>query len=251
MKISNLVRSAIVLPALAFALTSCEQGSAPATDAGVEGSGSKAPADDSFVELFNGKDLSGWTISKENPESYSVKDGKLIVKGGRSHIFYTGDVNGGDFKNFELKVRAMTKPNANSGVYFHTKYQDEGWPENGYECQVNATHKDPKKTGSLYGVRNILVLAEGQKEPKGGLHEKRDKAPNTDNEWFDYHITVTGKDIHIRVNGETTVKYTEPEGGPEEPGFKGRRLSSGTFGIQAHDPDSEIHYESFKVKVLD
>ncbi|MEO0414591.1 MAG: family 16 glycoside hydrolase, partial [Verrucomicrobiota bacterium] len=48
-----------------------------------------------FVDLFNGKDLSGWTASKENPDSYSVKDGKLVVKGGRSHLFYTGDVNGG------------------------------------------------------------------------------------------------------------------------------------------------------------
>ncbi|MBL9160275.1 MAG: DUF1080 domain-containing protein [Verrucomicrobiales bacterium] len=207
-------------------------------------------AEEGFIELFNGKNLDGWSPSAELPESFSVKDGILIVKGGRSHLFYTGEANGGKFKDFELKVRAKTFAGANSGVYFHTKPQPEGWPENGYECQVNSTHKDPKKTGSLYGVKNIVVLKDGQEVPKGGDSEVREKAPSTDGEWFDYHITVKGKHIVIKVNGEVTVDYTEPEGGPEAPGFAGRRLGEGTFGIQAHDPDSEVHYERFAVKPL-
>ncbi|MDF1753145.1 MAG: DUF1080 domain-containing protein [Verrucomicrobiales bacterium] len=201
-----------------------------------------------FVDLLNGKDLSGWTISEENPDSFSVKDGVMIVKGGRSHIFYTGDVNDAHFKNFELKVRAKTFPGANSGVYFHTSYQAEGWPDNGYECQVNSTHKDPKKTGSLYGVKNILVLKEGEKEPKGD-NDIRDKAPSTDGEWFEYHIKVVGKRVTIKVNGETTVDYEEPAEGSGS-NFKGRNLGEGTFAIQAHDPDSEVHYEYIRVKAL-
>jgi len=232
-----------------FALASCE----PATE---ESSSSQSPEtagagdSDGFVELFNGENLDGWTASKENPDSYEVKDGVLVVKGGRSHLFYTGDVNGGEFDDFELKVRAKTLAGANSGVYFHTAYQEEGWPNEGYECQVNSTHKDPKKTGSLYGVKNILVLKEGQKPPKGGDHEIRESAPSTDGEWFDYHIKVQGRRIVIEVNGETTVAYTEPEGGPGLEKSPGRKLSSGTFAIQAHDPDSEIHYERFAVKPL-
>ncbi len=207
-------------------------------------------AEDGFVPLFNGKDLSGWTPSKENPDSFSVKDGTLILKGGKSHLFYTGDVNGGQFKNFELKLKVKTTAGSNSGVYFHTEYQDEGWPNKGYECQVNSTHKDPKKTGSLYGVVNVLVLAEGQEAPKGGEHLKRDKAPSTDGEWFDYHITVKDRKITIKVNGETTVEYTEPEGGPGS-NFAGRKLDQGTFALQAHDPESEVHYQDIRVKVLD
>lgn len=121
-------------------------------------------------------------------------------------MFYTGDVQAGKFKDFELKVRAKTFPCANSGVYFNSEYQDEGLPSKGYECQVNTTHKDPKKTGSLYGVINILLLAEGQKQPKCGKHIERDKAPSTEGEWFDYHIIVKGREIEIRVNGETTAK---------------------------------------------
>ncbi len=207
-------------------------------------------AEEGFVELFNGKTLEGWTPSSENPESFSVADGVLVVKGGKSHLFYTGEVNGGKFKDFELKVRAKTFPGANSGVYFHTVLQAEGWPDQGYECQVNSTHKDPKKTGSLYGVKNIVALAEGQEVPKGGDSEVREKAPSTDGEWFDYHITVQGKRIVIRVNGEVTVDYTESEGGPGDANFPGRKLGEGTFAIQAHDPDSEVHYERFAVKPL-
>ena len=210
---------------------------------------SSIEAEDGFVDLFNDKDLNGWTSSKENEDSYSVKDGALIVKGGRSHLFYTGDVNGGKFKNFELKLRVKTFPGANSGVYFHTKYQETGWPSQGYECQVNSTHKDPKKTGSLYGVKNILVLQEGQKEPKGD-NDLREKAPSTDGEWFEYHITVVGKKITIKVNGKVTVEYEEPADGPQS-NFKGRKLSEGTFGIQAHDPKSEVHYDYIRVKVLE
>lgn len=206
-------------------------------------------AEDGFVPLFNGKDLTGWTAAKEKPESFTVKDGELIVKGGRSHLFYTGDVNGGKFKNFELKLKIKTLKGANSGVYFHTQYQDTDWPKAGFEAQVNSTHKDPKKTGSLYGVVNILALEPGQAEPKGGTHLKRDKAPSTDGEWFDYHITVKDKTVTIKVNGETTVEWTQPDGF-SDPSFPGRKIGEGTFGIQAHDPDSEIHYQAISVKVL-
>lgn len=235
---------AVLIALVSFAMTSCTE-EKPAAEA-------PAPADanDGFVELFNGENLDGWTISKEAPESFAVSDGTLIVDGGKSHLFYSGDVNGASFTDFHLKVRAMTFPGANSGVYFHTEYQEEGWPSKGYECQVNATHKDPKKTGSLYGVKNITVPVEGKESQGSGEHDIREAAPNTDNEWFDYDIIVKGKQITIKVNGEVTVDYAEPEGGPNVKNSPGRKLSSGTFAIQAHDPDSVIHYERIAVKPL-
>lgn len=206
---------------------------------------------DGFIPLFNGKDLAGWSPAKENPDSFSVKDGILVVKGGRSHLFYTGAVSDHNFTNFELKLKIMTTPNSNSGVYFHTQPQDTGWPDLGYECQVNSTHKDPKKTGSLYGIMNIWA---GDPPPAGkplaGENKYVQAAPSKDGEWFDYNIKVQGKKITIQVNGETTVAYTEPEGGPQAAGFKGRKLSSGTFALQAHDPASETHYKDIKVKPL-
>ncbi len=190
--------------------------------------------DDGFIELFNGKDLTGWKIN-ESPDSWSVVDGQLICKGPRSHLFYVGEVNKADFKDFEVKLKVLTKPKANAGFYFHTKFQDEGWPKKGFEAQINATHGDPKKTGSLYGVRNVM-----------------NNAPHKDDEWFDYHIKVKGNTITIKVNGKTTVEYTQPAGGPtkEEKGGFDRVLGSGTFAIQCHDPGSEVRFKSIKVKPL-
>jgi len=52
------------------------------------------------------------------------------------------------------------------------------------------------------------------------------------------------------VNGKTTVEYTQPEDyAPEDKNFE-RRIDSGTFALQAHDPHSTVHYRSIKVKPL-
>lgn len=205
---------------------------------------------DGFVELFNGENLDGWTPSGENPESFWVEDGIMIVKGGRCHLFYTGEVNGGVFRDFELKARIKTFPEANSGVYFHTEFQEEGWPSVGHEAQVNATHRDPRKTGSLYAVSDYLVLAEGQNPPPQGEHTIHDAPPHADGEWFDYYVKVEGNRVVIKVDGVTTVDYLEPEGGSDPENRPGRKLSEGTFAIQAHDPDSEIHFSRIAVRPL-
>jgi hypothetical protein len=216
---------------------------------------SSAMAGDGFVSIFNGKDLSGWKSNEETPGCFTVEDGAIKVSGGRAHLFYVGADGKAEFKDFELKLKVKTLPKANGGVYFHTEFEDKGWPSKGYECQVNASHKDPRKTGSLYGVADVLVLAPGQEPPKGSLvNHVRDKAPNTDGEWFDYHITVKGKTITIQVNGEKAVEWTEPEGfDPVKAllNMPGRKLGAGTFAIQGHDPESTAYYKDIEVKVLE
>ncbi|MBB5032246.1 3-keto-disaccharide hydrolase [Prosthecobacter vanneervenii] len=212
-----------------------------------------AQAEDGWTTLFNGKDLSGWKSNEEVPGVFTVENGELKVSGGRAHLFYVGPNGDAKFKNFELKLKVKTTPGSNSGVYFHTQYQDKGWPDKGYECQVNSTHTDPKKTGSLYGVINILALLEGQKEPEGGKHIKVPLAPSKDDEWFDYIIKVEGKKITLSVNGVTTVEFIEPEGwdpAKELKNMPGRKLSEGTFAIQGHDPKSTTYYKEIAVKVL-
>ena len=216
---------------------------------------SPAMAEEGFVSIFNGKDLAGWKSNDETPNCFSVEDGALKVGGGRAHLFYVGDDGKAEFKNFELKLKAKTLPKANGGVYFHTQFEPKGWPSKGYECQVNSSHKDARKTGSLYGVVDVLVLAPGQEKPKGSLAgHVREKAPNVDGEWFDYHIIVKDKKITLKVNGETTVEWTEPEGfDPAKAllNMPGRKLGSGTFAIQGHDPESIAYYKDIQVKVLD
>lgn len=187
---------------------------------------------DEFVSLFNGKDLSGWKTTDENPDSFKVEEGNLVVDGPRAHLFYVGDDGAASFKNFEFKAEVMTFEKANSGIYFHTQWQKNGWPSKGYECQVNNTHGDPKKTAGLYSVQDNF------------------KAPVADGEWFEYHIIVNGKNITIKINGQTITEYTEPENVQRDASIKDRVLGEGTFAIQAHDPKSRILYRNIRVKRL-
>lgn len=190
----------------------------------------EAAAEEGWVSLFDGKTLEGWKVS-ENPDSVSVKDGAIVTHGPRAHVFYVGPVQDHDFKNFDLKMEVKTEPGANAGVYFHTEYQDEGWPAKGYEAQVNNSHTDWRRTGSLYAVEDIREV------------------PAKDGEWWEYEISVKGRRIVLKVNGETTVDYTEPEG-VERENMPGRLLSSGTFAIQCHDPESVVHFRNIKVRAL-
>lgn len=186
-----------------------------------------------WYNLFDGKTLDGWKAS-ENKDTFSVQDGMIHVKGARSHLFYVGPVNDHNFTNFEWKADVMTRPNANSGMYIHTEYQETGWPDKGYEIQVNNTHKDWRKTGGLYAVQDVK------------------ESPAKDNEWFTQHIIVQGKHIIVKVNGQVMVDYTEPAEVAEKgyPKMPGRKLSSGTIALQGHDPDSEIYYKNIMIKPL-
>lgn len=188
--------------------------------------------EEGFISLFDGKSLDGWKAN-ENPQTFRVENGELVVHGPRGHLFYVGPVRDADFANFHLKLQVMTKPKANSGVYFHTAFQPDGWPAKGFEAQVNTTHTDVKKTGGLYGVKDVL-----------------DTAPSVDNEWFDYDIIVQGKRVVLMVNGKVTSDWTETT--PPKPlkGTPGRVIASGTFAIQGHDPQSEVHYKNIRVKPL-
>ena len=196
------------------------------------GCASVASAQDGFTTIFNGKDLTGWKVNTENPKSIFVKDGQICIDGPRTHVFYDGEL-GNNFKKFEFKAKVMTKKGANSGIYFHTEYQADGWPSKGFECQVNNTHKDPRKTASLYAIKD-----NGDEVAK-------------DDEWFDYYIKVQGKTVTISINGKVIIEFTEPEDFTPPKGMEGRKFSSGTIGFQAHDPESKVFYKDIQLKIND
>lgn len=190
-----------------------------------------AAQSDGWVSIFDGKTLDGWKAS-ENPATFRVEDGTLVVDGPRAHLFYVGPVGNHSFTNFEWKADVMTMPGANSGMYFHTEFQEGGWPAKGYEVQVNNSHTDWRRTGGLYAIVDVK------------------EAPAKDNEWFTQHITVVGKKVTIKVNGVVTAEYTEPDNVERPPDMAGRRLGSGTVAIQGHDPKSKVVYKNIMVKVL-
>lgn len=190
-----------------------------------------ADSKDGWVSLFDGKSLAGWKAN-EKPESFSVKDGEIVVRGDRSHLFYVGEVNGHVFKNFELKADIMAKKNSNSGVYFHTEFQDSGWPDKGFEVQVNNTHGDWKKGAGLYDIADNKV------------------APAADDEWYTMTIRVEGKHVVIKVGDKVITDWTQAEDFKPAANHLHRVIDRGTFALQGHDPGSEVHFKNIVVKVL-
>lgn len=184
-----------------------------------------------FVDLFDGESLEGWKLAEENPDSWKVVDGMLVCEGPRCHLFYDGEL--APLKDFHFVAEVMTTPGSNAGIYFHTRYQPNDWPKYGYECQVNVSHTDPKRTSSLYGVEDVA-------DP--GLK---------DNEWYTQEIIVRGKHVQLKVNGRTLVDYTEPEDKQADSSQFERRLGEGTFALQAHDPKSKVYFRNLRVKKLD
>lgn len=186
---------------------------------------------DEWKSLFDGKSLSNWKVG-DNAATFTVENGMIVAHGPVAHLFYDGDVNKHDFKNFVFKADVMTTKGSNSGIYFHTTFQQGGWPTKGYEVQVNNSHTDWRRTGSLYAIDDVKEVMV------------------KDNEWFTETITVNGKRIVIKINDKTVVDYTEPENAERSANEALRRISNGTFALQGHDPESKVYFKNLVVKIL-
>lgn len=184
-----------------------------------------------WISLFDGKSLNGWKVG-ENAETFKVENGTIVVNGNTAHLFYDGPVMNHDFKNFEFKAQVMTFPGSNSGIYFHTAYQEKGWPSKGFEVQVNNSHTDWRRTGSLYMIEDVKEV-----------YVK-------DNEWYTESIKVQGKRVIVKINDKTVVDYTEPENVQRPADMAGRVISDGTFALQGHDPKSKVLFKDIMVKPL-
>ena len=184
--------------------------------------------------LFDGKTLNGWRAS-EAPGSFKVVENQIVCAGPRSHLFYVGPDGQASFTNFELSVEMLATTGANSGVYFHTEFQPDNWPEKGFEVQVHnartggGDYRENKLTGSLYGVRNVY------------------KPLAKDNEWCTLHVTVQGKRVQVRLNQTLVVDYVEPAAPAAR---AGHTLGRGTFALQCHDPGSKVSFRNLRVKRL-
>lgn len=191
-----------------------------------------------FTTLFNGKDFTGWKIVGPS-ESFKIEDGAIVANGAASHAYYDGSFHNHSFRDFEVKVDVMTRQGSNGGVYVLTQLPEEGstsrFPSTGFEIQVNNSHTDRIRTGSLYHVVDNL-----------------DDSPAKDDEWFTEDITVKGDTITIKVNDKQVVNWTQPadwNGGREGPGRK--ITGPATIALQAHDPKSTVYYKNIRIKPLD
>ncbi|MDQ2901355.1 MAG: DUF1080 domain-containing protein [Acidobacteriota bacterium] len=172
-------------------------------------------ADRGWISIFNGKDLDGWKAN-QNPESWSVKDGAIVGDGAASHLFWMVR----ECENCEFKADVKISAGGNSGMYFRTAF-GPGFPK-GYEAQVNSTHKDPKRTGSLYNFKNIYEEL---------------VPPDT---WFNQHIVAQGNHIIIKVNGKTVVDYVDEK----------NTYTKGYLALQQHNKGSVVMFKNLEMKPL-
>ncbi len=187
-------------------------------------------ADGGFVQLFNGKDLTGWKTHPDDKDTkWAVVDGAITASGPRAgHLFSER----GDYTDFVYRMEAMINDVGNSGQYFRAKFQKSFPP--GYEAQINVGHRDYIKTGSLYPAFNRRLTAEQREK----LIVR--KAPHNADEWFTQEVTAVGNHIVIKVNGSTTVDFVDET----------NAYTKGHFAIQYHDPTCKIKVRKVEVKEL-
>ena len=212
-----------------------------------------------FVSLFDGKSLDGWKVG-QNADVFTVRDGTIVMEcpattHSPAHLFYVGDVGQHAFKNFHLKVDVLTFPTANSGIYFHTRYQESGWPRLGLECQVDNSHVDWRRTGSLYGIKNISWGPETPPKNNKEAVTIFPKAPVTDNVWYTQEVIYKNGQVEVKLDGKTVIDYKISEGDVEHKLSTGVTwLPRGTFALQGHPPMaghiSKACFKNIRVKVL-
>ena len=190
-----------------------------------------AKAEEGFVTILDEKTWKDWkvfpgdakatveeadTVKKFDKGNWSFKEGVLHSEGGVSHVFSPRE----DYENLHLRAEVKITDKGNSGMYFRVK-KGNGFPK-GYEAQVNSTHGDPKRTGSLYNffdVKEMLV------------------PPDT---WFKYEVIAVGNHIIIKVNDKVCCDYTDAKS----------TFMKGAVAFQQHNQGSEVWVKNVQVKEL-
>ena len=168
-----------------------------------------------WISMFDGKTLNGWKAN-QNPESWTVRDGCITGDGEQSHLFWMER----ECENCEFKAEVKIGHLGNSGMYFRTAF-GPGFPK-GYEAQVNTSHSDPVKTGSLYGFHKILE----QLIP--------------DDVWGTQHIIAQGNHIIIKVNDKVATDFVEET----------NKYTKGYLALQQHNKGSVVQFRNLMFKPL-
>jgi len=170
---------------------------------------------DEWKPMFDGSTLDGWKAN-EHPESWTVKNGEIVGDGPASHLFWMKE----KCMNCEFIAEVKINHGGNSGMYFRTAF-GPGFPK-GYEAQVDNTHTDPVRTGSLY---NFVKVFE-QLIP--------------DDTWWTQHIIVEGNHIQIFVNDKKTVDFTDEK----------NTYTDGFLALQQHNAGSVVEFKNLMIKHL-
>jgi len=181
-------------------------------------------ADEEWVSLFDGKSLDGWEKVGNEKSVWEVKEGAIEGSGVPSMLVSTK----GPYKNFRYRAEVRINDKGNSGLYFRTTAKP-GFSD-GYEAQIDSTHTDPIRTGSLYGFCHVY---------------KQLVKPDT---WFTYEVEV--RDDVWRGREMTRVKITVDGNELYEYMDFAKTYPAGHFAFQQHDPGSRVSIRKIEVLPL-
>jgi hypothetical protein len=135
------------------------------------------------VQLFDGKDLTGWTMSAPGPLVWTVQNGTIITPGNGPEL-----VSNFKFQDFKLHIEFNCGKDSNSGVYLRGRYEVQIETES--EAEPPSHH-----TGGIYGF-----LA-----PTPELPRASDK-------WQTFDIALIGRRVTIIQNGTKIIDNQEIPG---------------------------------------
>ncbi|HSI32670.1 MAG TPA: protein kinase [Tepidisphaeraceae bacterium] len=162
------------------------------------------PPAEQWVQLFNGKDLTGWKTHPDEPGDWEVIDGILIGSGRRGFLF----TDRGDFKDFHLRVQVKINNRGDSGIVFRSAYEIrrgleawQFWIPGAYEAEIQKQPSHNRPTGSLAeipeeGKPNLLALA-------------ADDSLTRPNEWFLFELRVEGNRFVTLIDGTEAARCVD------------------------------------------
>ena len=176
------------------------------------------------VSIFNGKDLSGWTI--HGTEKWYVQDGLLVCESGpdKAYGYLSTDKT---YKNFDLTLDFNQSANGNSGVFFRSSI--EGVKISGWQAEVAPPGHNTGGIYESYG-RGWLIQPEAEKDKylKFG-------------DWNTYRIRVVGDQVTTWLNGHEMITLKDEKIGQGD----------GFIALQIHDGGGiKVSWRNIKIKSL-
>jgi uncharacterized protein (TIGR03067 family) len=174
---------------------------------------------DGWVQLFNGKDLTGWVTNPESPGNWRVEEGAIVGRPPYGSYLYSTSRYG----DFHLRAEVRINADGDSGVFIRVPEQRLHRGLTGYETQILLDGPEGHdRTGELQGVRDIP-----------------DNLARPDT-WFTLEIIAVGSQLTTKVNGRKTAEITD----------RFARYSEGFLALQTGSSNLDVRFRKIEIKEL-
>ncbi len=235
--------SAIALAQLEFAGVTHLFGGKPTTDP-IQPGGEPAPIQvtklggpeaEGWVQLFNGKDLTGWKFHLDHPGNWEVKDGVLSGSKRQSHLFSER----ADYGNFHLRAEVKINLGGDSGIMFRAPFElrpgrtpSEFGVPGCYEAELHKNRSHALPTGSISETTGDA--------PPTSLGRVLDSSLTEPDEWFTYEVIAENNQFITKINGSEAANCNDPQG----------RHQTGHLALQVWHANTLVQFRKIEIKEL-